>query len=84
MTDLNTILHDTNWARVTITRIGDSRNTQYQVQQLEADMKTDAPLQQLRIQNRLALLNYDSGAAVESSDFLRRKYGHHDSDQTKE
>lgn len=31
MTQLNDIPHDTNFAHVTITRIGDSRNTDYRV-----------------------------------------------------
>ena len=36
MTQLNDIPHDTNFAHVSITRIGDSRNTDYQVSQSEA------------------------------------------------
>ena len=31
MTDLHSIPHTTNWARVTITRLGDGRNTRIRV-----------------------------------------------------
>ena len=76
MTQLNDISHDTNFAHITITRIGDSRNTDYQVSQSEADRKVDAWREQLRRDNALAILNYDPEAALQASDFLRRKYGH--------
>jgi hypothetical protein len=84
MIQLNGILHDTNFAHIAITRVGDTRNTQYQIQQSEADKKADGAFEQLRRENTLSLINYDSEAAVASSDFLRRKYGKHDSDQTQE
>ncbi|MGQ9676553.1 MAG: hypothetical protein ACUVX1_12900 [Chloroflexota bacterium] len=49
MTDLTTVPHDTNFGRITITRIGDARNTQYQIRdqshtnyQQIADQMTEA------------------------------------------
>jgi hypothetical protein len=71
MIQLNTVPHDTNFAHIIITRVGDSRNTRYQVSRSEANLESAAQ-------------HYDSEAAVLASDFLRRKYGDHARDQTKE
>ena len=68
MTELNTIPHETNWAHVTITRVGDSRKTRYQILPSEAKPQT-------------AAADYDTEAAIQASDFLRRKYGHNDQEQ---
>lgn len=64
MTDTNDIPHSTNWAHIAITRLGDSRNTRYQIlPQSEAKQGREAK-------------PYDPRAAVLASDFLRGKYGH--------
>ena len=69
MTQLSDIPHDTNFAHITITRIGDRRNTDYRVSVSEAKPETAAaPV-------------YDPEAAIMVSDFLRRKYGHKHEDQ---
>ena len=39
MVELNNILHDTNWAHITITRLGVGRDTRYQISQSEAKHK---------------------------------------------
>ena len=36
MVELNNISHDTNWAHITITRLGMGRDTRYQISQSEA------------------------------------------------
>jgi len=36
MTQLNDISHDTNFAHISITRLGDSRSTDYRISQSEA------------------------------------------------
>lgn len=41
MTQLNDIPHDTNFAHITITRIGDNRNTDYRVSQSEARLESE-------------------------------------------
>jgi len=48
MIQLSDIPHDTNFAHISITRLGDSRNTDYQVSpseaRLESEERTAAPL----------------------------------------
>lgn len=48
MTQLNDISHDTNFAHISITRLGDSRSTDYRISQSEAkpesEEKTTAPI----------------------------------------
>jgi len=41
MTQLNDIPHDTNFAHISITRIGDSRNTDYRVSPSEAKSESE-------------------------------------------
>ena len=62
MTVLSTIPHDINWARVTITRLGEGRKTKYQIaSQSEAKQESEEGQQQpLPIVNK----------------FTRGKYGH--------
>jgi hypothetical protein len=71
MIELKAVPHDTNLAHITITRLGDDRSTRYRV--LPSETKPES-----------AAAHYDPEAAILASDFLRRKYGTHDSDQTKE
>ena len=63
MTQLSDIPHNTNFAHVSVTRIGDSRSTDYRVSPSEAKPESAAE-------------HYDPEAAIVTSDFLRRKYGH--------
>lgn len=63
MIQLNDIPHDTNFAHIAITRVGDTRNTDYRISQSEAKPESAAE-------------HYDPEAAILASDFLRRKYGH--------
>jgi len=61
MTVLSTIPHDINWARVTITRLGEGRKTKYQIaSQSEAKQESEEGQQPLPIVNK----------------FTRGKYGH--------
>jgi len=61
MTDTNDIPHSTNWAHITITRLGDSRSTRYQISpQSEAKQRTHAEQAAMPIVNK----------------YTRGKYGH--------
>ena len=61
MTTLSTIPHDINWARVIVTRLGEGRNTKYQIaSQSEAKQESEEGQQPLPIVNK----------------FTRGKYGH--------
>jgi hypothetical protein len=61
MTDLSTIQHDINWARVTITRLGEGRNTRYQIS-AQSEAKQEEKVQQQPL--------------PPESSFTERKYGH--------
>ena len=61
MTHLSTIPHNINWARITITRLGEGRKTKYQIaSQSEAKQESEEGQQPLPIVNK----------------FTRGKYGH--------
>jgi hypothetical protein len=70
MIELNAVPHDTNFAHITITRLGDVRNTRYQISQSEAKQP--------------AKFSYAARAEELTQEFIRSKHGHDDSDQTKE
>lgn len=61
MTVLSTIPHDINWARVTITRLGEGRNTRYQIS-AQSEAKQEEKEQQQPL--------------PPESSFTERKYGH--------
>jgi len=62
MTELKAIPHDINWARTTITRLGEGRHTAYQIApQSEAKQEAEEQQEPLPIANK-----YTGG-----------KYGHH-------
>jgi len=48
MTDTNDIPHSTNWAHITITRLGDSRNTRYQIS-ARSEAKQESEEQQVAL-----------------------------------
>jgi len=61
LTALSTISHDINWAHITITRLGEGRNTSYQISpQSEAMLESEERRQMLPIVNK----------------YIRGKYGH--------
>jgi len=61
MTDLNAIQHNTNWAHITITRLGEARNTTYRIlPRSEAEHESEEQQQTLPIVNK----------------YTRGKYGH--------
>jgi len=60
MTALSTIPHDINWARVTITRLGEGRNTRYQIS-AQSEAKQEEKEQQQPL--------------PPESSFIERKYG---------
>jgi len=61
MTDLNAIQHNTNWAHITITRLGEGRNTRHRIlPRAEAEHESEEQQQALPIVNK----------------YTRGKYGH--------
>ncbi len=61
MTDTNDIPHSTNWAHIAITRLGDSRNTRYQIlPQSEAKQESEEQQVALPVVNK----------------YTRGRYGH--------
>jgi len=62
MTVLSTIPHDINWARVTITRLGEGRNTRYQI-----SAQSEAKQGEKEQQQPLPVVNKNT--------FIERKYG---------
>jgi hypothetical protein len=82
MIDLKNIKHSANLAHITITRLGESRSTRYQI----SPQVSRSPEPKLRAggvassegeakQEREAK-PYDPRAAVLASDFLKERYGH--------
>ena len=65
MTVLSTIPHDINWARVTITRLGEGRNTKYQISP-QTIAKAEGEQEGEELQQPLPIAN----------NFIRGKYGH--------
>lgn len=63
MIEINNIRHPDNLAHITITRLGEERETRYQI----------LPQSEAKQEEAKA---YDTRAAILASDFLRRKYGH--------
>lgn len=61
MADLNDIPHDTNWGRITITRLGEGRSTRYSVlPQSEAKQESEEKQQPMPVSNK----------------YTRGRYGH--------
>lgn len=60
MTVLSTIPHDINWARITITRLGEGRSTSYQISP-QSEAKQEEKEQQQPL--------------PPESSFIERKYG---------
>jgi len=65
MTVLSTIPHDINWARVTITRLGEGRKTKYQISP-QTTAKAEGEQEGEELQQPLPIAN----------NFIRGKYGH--------
>lgn len=61
MTDLNDIPHETNWAHIAITRLGESRDTRYQISPSEAKPESEEVQQALPV----------------TSKYTRGRYGHY-------
>lgn len=63
MIELNKLQHADKFAHVTITRIGEGRNTRYKISQSEEQRQSEER-------------DYDAKAVIMSSEFLKERYGH--------